>query len=152
MYLLLTYLLLNYLLLTYSLTYLLTYLLTHSMEHRPSWEANRFSASQEIPCILCDPKVKYRIQKCPPPAPILSHLDPVHTTTSHFLKTHPIIILPSMTVSSKWSVPLRFPHQNPVYDFPLPHTRYMSRPSHSSLFDHPNRIVWAVQIIKLLII
>jgi hypothetical protein len=27
----------------------------------------------------------------------------------------------------------------------------MPRPSHSSLFDHPNYIWWGVQIIKLLI-
>jgi hypothetical protein len=40
--------LLNYLL----NTYLLTYLLTHFMEQRPSWEANLFLASQEIPHIL----------------------------------------------------------------------------------------------------
>jgi hypothetical protein len=32
---------------TYLLTYVLPYLLTYSMEHSPSWEANRFSASQE---------------------------------------------------------------------------------------------------------
>ena len=32
-----------------------------------------------------------------------------------------------------------------------PHTRYMSRPSHSSRFYHPKNIWWAVQIIKLLI-
>jgi len=40
-----------------SSTYLLTYLLAYSMEHSLSWEANRFSASQEIPCILWNPKV-----------------------------------------------------------------------------------------------
>ena len=34
----------------------------------------------------------------------------------------------------------------------LIHTRYMPSPSYSSLFDHPNNIWWAVQIIKLLII
>jgi len=34
---------------------------------------------------------------------------------------------------------------------PLPHTCYMSRPSHSSRFDHPNNIWWGIQIIKLLI-
>ena len=27
------------------------------------WEADRFSASQEIHCILCKPKVHYRMQK-----------------------------------------------------------------------------------------
>ena len=32
-----------------ALTYLLTYLLTYSMVQSPSWEANWFAASQEIP-------------------------------------------------------------------------------------------------------
>ena len=62
--------------------------LTYSMEQSPSWEADRFSASQEIPCILRKPKICYRINKCPPPVPILSQLDPVHTSTSQFLKIH----------------------------------------------------------------
>jgi hypothetical protein len=62
----------------------LTYLLT-PWSKSPSWEANQFSASQEIPRILWHPKVHYRIQKCPPPVPIPSQLDPVHTHTSSFL-------------------------------------------------------------------
>jgi hypothetical protein len=35
------------------------------MEQSPSWEANRFSASQEIPRIW-NPKFRYSIHKYPP--------------------------------------------------------------------------------------
>jgi hypothetical protein len=48
------------------------------MEQRPSSEANSFSASQEIPHILWNPEVRYRIYKTPLPVPILSQLNPVH--------------------------------------------------------------------------
>ena len=51
--------------------YLLTYLLTYSMVQSPSWEANWFAASQEIPRILWNPKVHYSIHKLPPPVAIL---------------------------------------------------------------------------------
>jgi hypothetical protein len=74
------------------LTYLLTYLLTQSTKHSPSCEDNRFSASQEIPCTLWNPKAHYRIHKCPPTVPILSQLDPVHALTSNFPKIHLNII------------------------------------------------------------
>jgi len=87
-------------------SYLLTYILTHSMEKGPSWQANRFSASQEIPRISWSPEVHYRIHKCPPPVPILNQLDPVHNFTSHFLKIHLNIILPSTPGSPKWSLTL----------------------------------------------
>ena len=58
------------------------------MERSPSWDANRFSASQEIPGILWNLEVHYRIHTCPPPVPILSQLDLVHALTSQFLKIH----------------------------------------------------------------
>jgi len=104
------------------------------MEQSPSWEANWFSTSQEVPHILWNPKIHYHIHKCTPPVPILSRIDPVHAPTSHFLKIHLNSILPSMLGPSKWSLSLRFPHQNPVYASPLIHTCYMPCLSHSSPF------------------
>ena len=71
--------------LAYLLPYLLTYLITHTMQNSLSPEANLFSASQ-IPHILCNPTVHYRIHKCPPPVPILSQLDPVHTSTCFYIQ------------------------------------------------------------------
>ena len=87
------------------------------MEKSPSWEANRFSASQEIRHILGNPKVRYRIHKCPPPVPILSQIHPVHATTSHFLEIiipHLRLGLPTGPFPSGFPtktlyIPLRFP-------------------------------------------
>ena len=120
------------------------------MQQSPSWETKRFSASQEIPRILCNPKVHCRIHKCPRPVRILSQIDPVHTPTSHFLNIRLNTILASTPWSFKLSLFLRFPHQNSVYTSPLPCTCYMPRPLHSSPFYHPNNTGWEVQITKLL--
>jgi len=100
-------------------------LLTNSMELSPSWEANRFSASQQIPHILRIPKTHCRIHKCSPPFPILSQLDPVHVPISRYLKIH-LNILPSTPGSFMWSLSLRFHHQNPVYNSPLPNTCHLT--------------------------
>ena len=98
---------------TNLLTYLFTYLLTYSMVQSPSWEANWFAASQEIPRISRNPKVHYRTHKRPPPVSILGQLNPVHIPTSHLLEIYPNIH-PTTPRSPQWSLSLRFPQQDPI--------------------------------------
>ena len=58
------------------------------MEKSFFWNLTVFQLVKKIPRILWNPKVHYRIHKCPTPVPILSQLDPVHSSTSNFLKIH----------------------------------------------------------------
>jgi hypothetical protein len=51
------------------------------------------SARQEIICLLWNQKIHYRVQKRPPPVPVLSQMNPIHTLPSDFLKI--ILILSS---------------------------------------------------------
>jgi hypothetical protein len=58
------------------------------MELRPSLEANSCSATEEIPSIVRNPKINYRVHKSPPLVHILRQMNPVHTSQSYFSKIH----------------------------------------------------------------
>ena len=98
------------------------------MEHSP-WEANLFSASQEIPHILWNLKVHYHIHKCPPPVLILNQSISPHPTSWRSILLLSSHLLPG---SSKWSVSLSFPH-NPVTASFLP--IHVTCPSHLILLN-----------------
>jgi len=84
----------------------ISYILTYCMVQSPSWEANWFAASQEIPRISRNPKVHYRTHKRPPIVSILGQPNPLHIPTSHLLEIDPNIIHPST------------PRSPPVVSFP----------------------------------
>ena len=71
------------------------------MEHSLPRKSNRSSDSEEISCIILNPKVHYRIQKFPSPVPILSQNSPVQASPSHSLKIQFNIILQCTQRSAK---------------------------------------------------
>jgi len=110
------------------------------MVQSPSWEANWFAASQEIPRISRSPKVHYRTHKRPPAVPILDQPNPVHIPTSHLPEIYPNIIHPSTPRSPQWFLPSGFPTKTLYTPSPLPHKLHMPSPSHSSRLYHPHNI------------
>ena len=63
-------------------------LLTYSMVQSPSWAADWFAVTQEIPRISRNPKVHYRTHKRPPPVPILGQPNPVLASLLTNLNNH----------------------------------------------------------------
>ena len=118
------------------------HLLTNSMDKESFLKTWRFSASRKIPRILWNPKVHYRVYNSPPPVPILSQINPVHTPTSHFLRS--ILVSPSLLCLGLLSglFPSYFPTKSLYASLLSPHTCYIPRPSLSSLFDRPINVGW----------
>jgi len=71
------------------------------MEQSPSWEANSSSANQEIPRVLWNRKVHYRIHKHKPPVPVLSHKNQIHDPRPTFFNICFNIVLQSTHAPSK---------------------------------------------------
>jgi hypothetical protein len=68
------------------------------------------AAIQELPSILWNPRLHYRVHKSPLLVPILSQINPVHTTASYLSKIHLSIIQPP----TSWSLSFWVSHQHPI--------------------------------------
>jgi hypothetical protein len=86
----------------------------NSIEGYFASKADSLSDSHEAPRILWKPKVHYCVHKSPPPDPVVSQMNPVHTLPRHFFKIYCTIILPSTPRSSKSPPRFRFPDKNSV--------------------------------------
>jgi len=73
-----------------------------------------------IPRTLLSPEVHYRTHNSSSPVSILE-LDYQSTPLFQFMNIYFNIILQSTPRSSKWSLSLRFPNQNPIRKTLLPH-------------------------------
>jgi hypothetical protein len=93
--------------LTYTIYYYIK--LTSSMKQSAFWWAKTFSASQEIPCILWNSEVHYRIHKRPLSLPILNQCNPIHVLHPTYWRF--ILLLSSLLRLGlpRGLFPLRFP-------------------------------------------
>jgi hypothetical protein len=113
------------------------------MEQSPSWEANSVSAILGIPRLLWNLRFHYRVYNSPLLVPVICQMHPVHKLPPYFANIH-------ATPRSSESLPSGFP-TTILYAFATPHACYMSRPYHPPGPDHPNKIWWSLQVMKLLI-
>ena len=99
--------------------------------HSPHSDTNSFSASQEISCILRNPKYRYPTQYTPPLIPAPSQINPVH-------------VLPSCFIMMNFNINLPPTPRYPPVSFPAPLlpslTCYMLVPSYSHFIPHSSNI------------
>ena len=149
----------TYLFITYLLTQLITHLLTQSLTHSLTylltvWKAlllaklTGFQLVKKFSLIYGNRRFIAAFTSA-------RHLSLSSATSIQSTPTHPSSWRSILILSSHLILGLQsdvFPHISPpkaCIDSPLPRTRYLPRPPHSSWFVYPSNIGWAVKIIKL---
>jgi hypothetical protein len=134
---------------TFFLSFFLACLLTYSIQQSPSWDAERFSPSKEIPTF-------YGTRRFITTFTITRHLS---LSSASSIQS----ILPNPTSLRFTYYPPICARVSPVVSFPQvsppkpctrlfhPQTRYMTHLSHFSRLYHLHNIGWGVQIMELII-
>jgi hypothetical protein len=117
------------------------------MELSPIWKAASCATSEELPSILRNPKVHYRVNKSPPLVPILSqsiHSLPsnIHLYSSDTFKYYsPSLALPTSLFSSGFPIHM---HSS------SPHSCYMPCSPNPPWHDYSSYTCRRVKVMKLL--
>jgi hypothetical protein len=93
-------------------------LLTYGAE--PYLRSCQLSSPSRTPSILWNPKIQYRVHKSPPLVPILSHINPIHSSPFYISKKHFDIVHPPTSWSSQWSLSFWLTQQYPTCNPLLP--------------------------------
>jgi len=110
---------------------------SNSVQQGPSWEAVSHSAGQEIPHLLQNRKVHYRVQKRPATGPCIE----LDESTAHLLTLFSILILSSQLLLGLPSGFFSFSDQNFKCISHFSHACYMLHPSSWFLFWRSGRSV-----------
>ena len=125
--------------------------LTNPTQQSPSLEASTSSASQEMSCILWNPKVHYRVHNSPPHVPILSQINPVHPLATDFLMINFNVVVPYTSGIANGLLPSDFPIK--TLNAPLLSAIRATCSVHLVFLDLVTRIIFSEnkQIVKLLV-
>jgi len=105
-----------------------------------SWEGNIHLTSQEITCLLWNPKVHYCVLKILPLDPVLSQMNPVKILTPYFFKIHFNIIFPCIPRPSNFLFPLGFPTE--IFYSLLMSPMCAKWLAHPTWFDFSSRLIY----------
>jgi hypothetical protein len=117
----------------------------------PLLEKANCATTQELPNILWDLKVHYRVDKSPPLVPILSQINPIHETSSYFSLSSTLLVssclrlgLPSGLFHSDFPTDILY-----AFITLLPCSCYILCPSHPPWLHHSNYGSRIVQVMKM---